>query len=184
MTISPRKLAANRANAKKSTGPRSVEGKRRSSINGLTHGLFSERIVLPDEDASEFARFRGAMYEEISPREIAEHMLFEDIVRLNWRLRRLQRHSNAASALADLDRLSRHEQRLELAIQRCENDFVKLRQQTQKPKQRCAAQAQAAPNDANALASERSQNCTQIERFEPTAIHACGRGLSFIRSEP
>ena len=42
--ISPRKLAANRANARRSTGPRTREGKRRSSRNALKHGL-SVRIA-------------------------------------------------------------------------------------------------------------------------------------------
>ena len=170
MIVSPRRLAANRANARKSTGPRSVEGKRRSSMNALTHGLFSERTVLPDEDGSAFDRFRDAMFEELAPGGINERMLVEEIVCLSWRLRRLQRYGHSASALDELDRLSRHEQRLEFAIRRCENDFVKLRQRTQKPKLACAAQAQSRPDDANKSQAARSQNRYQIERFEPTAI--------------
>ncbi|WP_031500082.1 hypothetical protein [Bryobacter aggregatus] len=38
---SPARLAANRANAKKSTGPRTPAGKARSASNSLKHGLFS-----------------------------------------------------------------------------------------------------------------------------------------------
>jgi hypothetical protein len=38
-----KKLIANRANAKASTGPRSREGKRTSSANAVTHGLFASR---------------------------------------------------------------------------------------------------------------------------------------------
>jgi len=37
-TMTPRKMAANRANAKKSTGPRTPEGQRRVMLNGLQHG--------------------------------------------------------------------------------------------------------------------------------------------------
>ena len=36
---SDRKLASNRKNAQNSTGPKSVEGKRRSAQNSLSHGL-------------------------------------------------------------------------------------------------------------------------------------------------
>ena len=36
---SPARLAANRANALRSTGPRTAEGKARSSQNATTHGL-------------------------------------------------------------------------------------------------------------------------------------------------
>ena len=43
--ISERKLAANRANAQKSTGPRTPRGKTTSSWNALKHGLLSRRLV-------------------------------------------------------------------------------------------------------------------------------------------
>ena len=50
MKISASKLIANRANATKSTGPRSVEGKRISSENAQRHGLASSLGVSPDFD--------------------------------------------------------------------------------------------------------------------------------------
>jgi hypothetical protein len=37
-TMTPRKIAANRASASKSTGPRTVEGQRRVMLNSLRHG--------------------------------------------------------------------------------------------------------------------------------------------------
>ena len=48
--ISARKLQANRANAKKSTGPRTPQGKTSSRRNALRHGLTS-RVVLLDSPA-------------------------------------------------------------------------------------------------------------------------------------
>ena len=48
MKISASKLIANRANAVKSTGPRSVEGKRISSENAQRHGLASSSGVRLD----------------------------------------------------------------------------------------------------------------------------------------
>ena len=47
-------FAANRANAQKSTGPRSVEGKAASRFNALKHGLDAQSIVLPGEDPEEY----------------------------------------------------------------------------------------------------------------------------------
>lgn len=47
--ISERKLLANRANAKKSTGPRTERGKACSSRNAVTHGLFCKKgLFAPD----------------------------------------------------------------------------------------------------------------------------------------
>ena len=47
-------IAANRKNAKKSTGPKSEAGKDRARFNGLRHGLRAEEVVLPSEDTAEF----------------------------------------------------------------------------------------------------------------------------------
>jgi hypothetical protein len=40
--VSEAKLAANRANAKRSTGPKSADGKSHSAANAVTHGLLAE----------------------------------------------------------------------------------------------------------------------------------------------
>jgi hypothetical protein len=40
--MTPRKISANRANARRSTGPRTEEGKRHMMLNGLRHGGFSQ----------------------------------------------------------------------------------------------------------------------------------------------
>lgn len=45
--ISQRKLLANRANAQRSTGPRTETGKAASRRNALTHGILSRLIDLP-----------------------------------------------------------------------------------------------------------------------------------------
>ena len=48
-TVSERKLAANRQNAKRSTGPRTVQGKARSRFNALKHGFLAKQIMFsPD----------------------------------------------------------------------------------------------------------------------------------------
>jgi len=45
--ISERKLLANRANAKRSTGPRTEAGKAASRRNALKHGILSSAVDLP-----------------------------------------------------------------------------------------------------------------------------------------
>jgi hypothetical protein len=48
---SPKQLAANRRNAQRSTGPKSEEGRRRSAVNALSHGLSSPHRSAEDVQA-------------------------------------------------------------------------------------------------------------------------------------
>jgi hypothetical protein len=43
-------IKANQENAQKSSGPISVEGKKKSSMNAVTQGIFSNIAILPAED--------------------------------------------------------------------------------------------------------------------------------------
>jgi hypothetical protein len=73
---SPKKIAANRANAEKSTGPTSSAGKRRSSKNARRHGLSMPIVADPNWSAEIEALAReiaGAAASEIN-RELAKHV--------------------------------------------------------------------------------------------------------------
>ena len=61
-------MKANRKNAKKSTGPRTEEGKSRSAKNALKHGLLARDIVLPGEDPADFDRQLSALEADIQRR--------------------------------------------------------------------------------------------------------------------
>ncbi len=56
MSISDRKLRANRLNSEKSTGPKTDAGKVRSRANSVRHGLSGEGVVVTSEDAAAIAR--------------------------------------------------------------------------------------------------------------------------------
>ncbi len=42
--------------SKGQTGPKSIPGKKRSSMNALKHGAYSQAVVLPSEDAHDYER--------------------------------------------------------------------------------------------------------------------------------
>ena len=89
------RLAANRANAQRSTGPRSVEGKARSSMNAVKHGLLSRQPLLADEDPAEYEELRDRLFEALAPDGAVEDLLVDDAVSLVWRLRRAREVESA-----------------------------------------------------------------------------------------
>lgn len=93
--VSARKLAANRANAKKSTGPRTPEGKARSSRNALTHGLTAQCPALPPEETAAFQAFYLALRADYRPRSAAEDDIFDEIVNVRWQQRRYRHVENS-----------------------------------------------------------------------------------------
>lgn len=86
---SAKQMAANRANSKLSTGPRSEAGKARSSANAITHGLTAERITILDEDPEDIQEFVATIVEELQPCGCMERELVERIAMLLWRLKRV-----------------------------------------------------------------------------------------------
>jgi hypothetical protein len=82
-------IAANRRNAQKSTGPRTEEGKKRSSLNALEHGCRSRVLVLPTEDFGEFERQSRDWQLSFRPRNSAEEILVERLIRLDWLSKRI-----------------------------------------------------------------------------------------------
>src|ERR1035438_476951 len=83
--------AANRQNAKLSTGPRSAGGKATSARNATKHGLLSREVVLSDERAAEFDGLRDRLVTDLSPRGELETVLAERITLPAWRPRRVVR---------------------------------------------------------------------------------------------
>jgi hypothetical protein len=98
-------LRANRANAQRSTGPKSVEGKQRSAQNSRTHGLTARRhrtcvdVVLQSEDPLAFEELHAAYRAQFQPVTPAEHALVDQLTAADWRLRRAWR---IETALVDL----------------------------------------------------------------------------------
>ena len=67
MIISAAKLAANRANAQLSTGPKTEEGKAAVSKNAVRHGLSSTEVIVRDGEREEFENLQAELLEEVSP---------------------------------------------------------------------------------------------------------------------
>ena len=148
---SRKQIAANRLNAKLSTGPRTDEGKARSRMNSVRHGLLAERVmVVEDGELQDFIELHEHLLEELDPVGRLEEGLVDRIASLMWRLDRaahiergllmvgrgpdelppaarlalaVRRDSLDAQAL---ERVGRYEGRLERSLFRCLHELERL----------------------------------------------------------
>src|SRR6185437_2042244 len=82
------RAAVNRANAQKSTGPKSEQGKTVSSQNSFKHGLYSKSVLIPGEDPARFEACRADLAAEHRPVGATEEILVDEIAQHYWRMKR------------------------------------------------------------------------------------------------
>ncbi len=108
-------------------GPNTEAGKARVSLNALTHGISSARLVLPGGSLTDWETYRCAIVGTLAPARPVETALAERAASAFWRLRRVtayeeatlaeRQHLELASARllphpADLDKIIRYEAHL------------------------------------------------------------------------
>jgi hypothetical protein len=146
-TASDARSAANRANAQHSTGPRTPEGKARSSPNALKHGVFSATLAWAGEPLNELGAERdtvlSGLLERYAPEGIEEEMIVDEmamlwwkLVRINantqWRLRnRVQSGADLLDSLKESESLGVQEGRLQRALSRQRKDLFFLQRYRQ-----------------------------------------------------
>ena len=86
--LSDKQLAANRANAQLSTGPKSEEGKRTSSLNARRHNLTGQVTAMTEEDRIAHDAFAAALIKSMAPEGALELQLAQRIATDSWRLNR------------------------------------------------------------------------------------------------
>ena len=79
----------NRNNAYHSTGPTTFEGKRRSCLNALRHGLTGQTVVMPAEDLEAYQHHIQNFVNEYHPQGATETQLVQSLADAAWRLNRV-----------------------------------------------------------------------------------------------
>jgi hypothetical protein len=87
--ISEARRRANQENAKQSTGPRTPEGKQRSSLNATRHGILAQVILLPEEDLAAYNKFTIDYAAGLNPVGTVEIQLAHACADLQFRLHRM-----------------------------------------------------------------------------------------------
>jgi hypothetical protein len=134
-------ITANQANVLHSTGPRSMEGKKKSPQNTRRHGFTSTQLVIPLALQAEFEKCQTDLQRDIRPEGAIEEGLFERLLLSAWNLRRITRRetelldeSNPFALRADVessafDRLVRYRRDLERSYHRTLAELRKLQTQ-------------------------------------------------------
>jgi hypothetical protein len=114
------RAAVNRENAQFSTGPRTPEGKQRSSLNATSHGLTAKRPVLRSEDPQVYQEFCRNLIADLKPQGALEQQLAQNMADTQWRLLRcrsleqsiLMSEHQPSRQIESLAKFSLYEQRL------------------------------------------------------------------------
>jgi len=104
---SERRTRTSRANGALSRGPVTPEGKARSALNALGHGLSAKRVVLSSESKDGFNRLRDAFVVEFAPESALDADLIEQLASARWLI---QRSWALQTGLLDLEMLKQEKQ--------------------------------------------------------------------------
>ncbi|MGC2657074.1 MAG: hypothetical protein WA324_03780, partial [Bryobacteraceae bacterium] len=85
----PNQIAANQANAKLSTGPKTEEGKAKSSHNAVRTALTGQTVLLPTDDVEVYQKHVARFEAEFKPATDREKELTQTIADTQWRLNRI-----------------------------------------------------------------------------------------------
>ena len=87
--ISDARYVANCANAQFSTGPKTAEGKAKSSLNAVKTGLTGRTVVLPTDDTAAYQQHIDRIFLDFAPTPGRESALVQCIADTEWRLLRI-----------------------------------------------------------------------------------------------
>ena len=86
---SKKQIEANRKNAKRSTRPKSDNGKAVVARNAIKHGILSQCIPVDDAEVNLYFEYCEAMWCELGPQGNLQALLADRVISTAWRLRRI-----------------------------------------------------------------------------------------------
>ena len=97
---SDKQIAANRANARKSTGPRTPEGKRKVALNPIKHGAYMNLANLRQlgERSGDLQRLHDSFRADTRPHGAIQEALVEQLAFAHFRIRRYTLQESLAFA--------------------------------------------------------------------------------------
>ncbi len=171
----------NRENSQYSTGPRTQEGRAKSSMNHFKHGFCSVFSLLPSESRQDFDNLLVALRQDHRPANTTEDILVERMAQHHWLSQRAIHLQTML--LSDDGLIEQHEKTFSLylryqttnerAFSKCLHDLLKLR----------AAQRQAENDARKAHAETRKQEQRQTDEKRKQKAADYKRDIAALEAE-
>ena len=82
--VSQKKIDANRRNAKKSTGPKTKEGKAKSAMNSMKYGIYSDKFLIKGEKKEDFDEYSNSYINWLNPNNPVLFDIVSQIIASGW----------------------------------------------------------------------------------------------------
>src|SRR6185437_12588141 len=105
-----KQVAASRANAKKSTGPRTPEGRAKVRTNAIRHGLTGQILTLSESERPLFDELLNGLLNDFKPHNTIERQLVTGLAWDTWRLNRLRAIESNTFVMASDEPIDEFEQ--------------------------------------------------------------------------
>jgi hypothetical protein len=179
-------LAANRKNAKSSTGPRTETGKQTSSGNATKFGIFSNTNYVQPLEQDEYNQLTAGLWDELRPVGHIEGMLATEVVRCAWRLRRCAISEGYMVGMTQQYQYRRHHLNEEKRVsQPADPVFHDYSAPAQAAIDRARSQAQScqrrAMSDLAARQTERFLRAEMLPAGLPSGADSATLGLTCVR---
>jgi hypothetical protein len=153
---------------------RCPEAKARATANARTYGLSHKDVIIANaEEQLEFDQFITLQLVEIHPNGSVEHTVFDEMIAAGWNLRRIRRLETALNQSLDplaaldddklqakLDRLARHQSRIERSYYRAQKQLSVL--QTERILQRTHPHSQSLDDASPLLNSAERRRASDV----------------------
>jgi len=142
----PAQIAANRENAKLSTGPTSEAGKAKSSRNNIQHNLTARGLIVLPTQAPAFNELEADLRDSLRPTSAIQEVFFARVLEASWNLHRcrlaeaelyLNSDNPEVDPLLDdhiaikLERIHKYARQNENSLTKCLRELGKLQSEIQ-----------------------------------------------------
>ena len=106
---SDKQFKANQENAQHSSGPASSSGRKKSSMNAVTHGFAGQTVVIPAHEAAGYAKHFDSFRKEYNPATPTEEFMVQSLAELSYSTQQIRAQTTNCISILSCKTTDRHE---------------------------------------------------------------------------